>query len=353
METITRDKQVRGLHLREFNYSKSFYLDYTIEGKRRKVKLGELTNNFGWKEARYKAIETRNEPIDELKPQKLDISEVWYLWSGDIGLQKKSRKHDVEMFEGVILPYLKDRDIRTIKYLDLRTLHTNLTNNNGPYRANAVLRLLRTLFNYMESIGELTPNPFPKKFRMNKEHKRVRYLTQKELARLTVVLNREAPFKQKQTTLIWLLLFTGARIGELLKARWADLDGNVLTLTEHKTDHKGIDRKIFLSNQAMQLLDNLPKEGEKIIGFATSPQKWWKRILKEAEIFNFRFHDLRHSYASIAISNGSTLEEIGGLLGHSDTSTTKRYSHLMADKNQENAQKTSDNISKMIMGGTK
>jgi hypothetical protein len=58
METITRDKQVRGLHLREFQYSKSFYLDYTIDGKRRKVKLGELTDNFGWNEARYKAIET-------------------------------------------------------------------------------------------------------------------------------------------------------------------------------------------------------------------------------------------------------------------------------------------------------
>jgi integrase len=103
----------------------------------------------------------------------------------------------------------------------------------------------------------------------------------------------------------------------------------------------------------MQLLDNLPKDGEKIIGFASSPQKWWKRILKEAEIFNFRFHDLRHTFGSQMVSNGFTLEEVAGLLGHSDTSTTKRYSHLMADKNQENAQKTSDNISKMIMGGTK
>ena len=62
METITRDKQVRGLHLREFDYSKSFYLDYTIEGKRRKVKLGELTNNFGWKEARSCDRNTQSNP---------------------------------------------------------------------------------------------------------------------------------------------------------------------------------------------------------------------------------------------------------------------------------------------------
>ena len=353
METITRDKQVRGLHLREFDYSKSFYLDYTIEGKRRKVKLGELTNNFGWKEARYKAIETRNEPINEPKPQTLRISDVWQLWSGDIGLQKKSRKHDVEMFERVILPRLKDRDIKIMKYSDLRSLHTDLTNNNGPYRANAILRLLRTLFNYMESIGELTPNPFPKNFRMNKEHKRVRYLTTEELNRLTVILNREAPFKKQQTTLIWLLLFTGARIGELLKAKWSDLKGNVLILSEHKTDYKGEERKIFLSNQAMQLINNLPKNQMKIIGFKTSPRHWWKRILKEANINDFRFHDLRHTMASQMVSNGFTLEEAAGLLGHSDISTTKRYAHLMEDKNQENAQQVSDNITKIIMGGVK
>jgi len=351
METITRDKQVRGLHLREFQYSKSFYLDYTIDGKRRKVKLGELTDNFGWNEARYKAIETRSQPQDQPKPQKLNISDVWSLWRSDIGLQKKSHKHDLQMYNGVIYPYFKDKDIRTIKYSDLRSLHTDLTNNNGAYRANAILRLLRTLFNYMESVGELTPNPFPKKFRMNKENKRVRYLSKEELARLTNVLNEQAPFKPKHTTLIWLLLFTGARIGELLKANWSDLEDNVLTLTEHKTDHKGEDRKIFLSNQAMQLINNLPRNGEKIIGFTSSPQRWWMQILEQADIENFRFHDLRHTFASIAISNKATLEEVAGLLGHSSTETTKRYAHLMQDANQQNAQKNSDNISKMIMGG--
>ena len=56
METITRDKQVRGLHLREFKCSKAFYLDFTIEGKRKKVKIGEMSDCLGWNEARLKAI---------------------------------------------------------------------------------------------------------------------------------------------------------------------------------------------------------------------------------------------------------------------------------------------------------
>ena len=57
METITRDKQVRGLHLREFKCSKAFYLDFTIEGKRKKVKIGEMSDCLGWNEARLKAIQ--------------------------------------------------------------------------------------------------------------------------------------------------------------------------------------------------------------------------------------------------------------------------------------------------------
>ena len=74
------------------------------------------------------------------------------------------------------------------------------------------------------------------------------------------------------------------------------------------------------------------------------------RVRKQAGLEDLRFHDLRHSFASFMVSNGSTLEEIGSLLGHSEITTTKRYAHLMSDKNQENAQKTSDNITKIIMG---
>ena len=350
METITRDKQVRGLHLREFKCSKAFYLDFTIEGKRKKVKIGEMSDCLGWNEARLKAIQIRNEPPEEAKPKTLTISDVFSLWSADIGLQKKSRKFDLRMFEGVLKPHFQDQDLTHIKYSDLRELHTQLTTDNGPYRANRVLQLLRTLFNYLESIGQLNPNPFPKKFRLNKEHKRKRYLSKEELSRLTKVLNQEAPFKPKQTTLVWLLLFTGARIGELLNAKWSDLDGNVLRLKNHKTDYKGEERNIFLSHQAMQLINNLSREGEKIIGFNTAPQKWWMRVRKQAGLEDLRFHDLRHSFASFMVSNGSTLEEIGSLLGHSEITTTKRYAHLMSDKNQENAQKTSDNITKIIMG---
>ena len=61
----------------------------------------------------------------------------------------------------------------------------------------------------------------------------------------------------------------------------------------------------------------------------------WKRVCKEAELEDFRIHDLRHSYASILASAGLSLPVIGALLGHAQPSTTARYAHLFDDPLRE------------------
>ena len=57
-------------------------------------------------------------------------------------------------------------------------------------------------------------------------------------------------------------------------------------------------------------------------------RKPWYRIRKAANIEGVRIHDLRHSFASIAVSGGLTLPLIGKLLGHKKSATTERYAHL-------------------------
>ena len=54
---------------------------------------------------------------------------------------------------------------------------------------------------------------------------------------------------------------------------------------------------------------------------------WWK-VRDEAGLSDVRLHDLRHSYASVAILNGATVPTIARLLGHNDTATTLKYTHL-------------------------
>jgi integrase len=59
--------------------------------------------------------------------------------------------------------------------------------------------------------------------------------------------------------------------------------------------------------------------------------KQWKRALNEAQVDNFRFHDLRHTTASYLAQSGASLLEIADVLGHKQISVTKRYAHLCID----------------------
>jgi site-specific recombinase XerD len=68
-------------------------------------------------------------------------------------------------------------------------------------------------------------------------------------------------------------------------------------------------------------------EGERIVNI----QKSWRRVRAMAGLEDVRLHDLRHTFASVAVSNGMSLPLIGALLGHSQPSTTARYAHLAAD----------------------
>ena len=58
-------------------------------------------------------------------------------------------------------------------------------------------------------------------------------------------------------------------------------------------------------------------------------RRFWQRIQREAGIEDVRIHDLRHTFASLLVSGGASLEMIGKLLGHSQMQTTQRYAHLM------------------------
>jgi integrase len=135
---------------------------------------------------------------------------------------------------------------------------------------------------------------------------------------------------------IRLLILTGCRRSEILTLRWeyVDFDDECLRLPESKTGAK----VIYLSAPALEVLNNLnpqpegwvitgAKEGMHLVNL----RKPWLRIRKVAGIEDVRIHDLRHSYASIAVGLGEGLPMIGKLLGHSQAKTTHRYAHLAPD----------------------
>jgi integrase len=133
------------------------------------------------------------------------------------------------------------------------------------------------------------------------------------------------------------LLLTGCRIGEALTARWEHLDLTAATWTKpaHATKQAKV-HAVPLSAPACELLTALRRRtnsewvfrGDGASGHRIATFKAWTKVKKAASITGLRLHDLRHSFASELVSGGASLPLIGALLGHSNPTTTSRYSHL-------------------------
>lgn len=208
-----------------------------------------------------------------------------------------------------------------------------------PIEANRVLAFLSGMFNYAVRPLEWIDRAPVKGVKRYKETKRKRYMSGEETARIAEILDASAADSPASVAFLYLLILTGARKGEIAAARWDWIKGNVIHLPDSKTGEK----QVYLPEPAMDVLARLPRTSGTITGILT-PQKLWERVRKEAGCPDLRMHDLRHSFASAAMSAGLTLAQIGELLGHKSTQTTKRYAHLVEDAATAAATAAADKI---------
>jgi len=166
-----------------------------------------------------------------------------------------------------------------------------------------------------------------------------RFLLAEEISRLATALEAEAvrtgnPYP---SAAIKLLLLTGARRGEIVGLRWQNVDFNrkCLRLPDSKTGAK----VVFLNEPALEILRSLPRvsnnlhviPGNRLGAPFVGINKIWARVRTAAALRDVRLHDLRHSFASVAVGDGLSLPIIGALLGHKNAATTARYAHLASD----------------------
>ena len=134
--------------------------------------------------------------------------------------------------------------------------------------------------------------------------------------------------------IVLLAITTGARKGELTKLRWNDIDFDRRTAYVATTKN-GQPKVLPLTDSVIKELQLFDTKDSSLI-FASKVKedapycftKPWKKALKDGEIKDFRFHDLRHSCASYLAQSGASLLEIADVLGHKQISVTKRYAHL-------------------------
>jgi|TARA_R100000081_G_C4794339_1_gene159798 integrase len=275
------------------------------------------------------------------------LDEVFDLYVKDLKRRKAKTIDSIQaVYQKNISPVLGGKPIDTIIRGDIASLHFDIS-ERAPSLANKCLSIIKAVYNLAITLSLTEINPssnIPK----NRENKRKRYLTNDELIALTDELNKlkDIPLYQKSVAFIWLLILTGARKGEIAKAKWSDLVGNTLVIKDHKTDRYGEDRIIHLTPMAIDIINNLNKDDEYIIGIKT-PRRTWETVKKAVGIEDMRMHDIRHSYASWSLQKIS-LAEVGGLLGHRDQATTQRYAHIHQDKAIESANRVGNHIESII-----
>lgn len=233
-----------------------------------------------------------------------------------------------------ILPALGSFKTVDVERKDIAELHHKF--RDKPYQANRTLGVLSKMFNLAEVWGMRPDGSNPcRHVPKYQEKKRERFLNQQELQRLGQALadseqsGMESPYV---IAAFRLLIFTGCRLGEIQTLKWEYLSESMIELPDSKTGA----RRIPLPPAAQALLARLPRakgnpyviagaiEGQ----YASDLQKPWRRIRKQAGLNDVRIHDLRHTYASQAVSSGMPIQMVGRLLGHSQIQTTMRYAHL-------------------------
>ncbi|MEX4006749.1 tyrosine-type recombinase/integrase [Neoaquamicrobium sediminum] len=372
------DTQVPGFGLRVFpTGAMSWIFEYRPgEGGRRvakkRITIGKV-DDFTPEVARkiadgYRAmVRTGHDPQGEKARQRkaLTVSELATAFLSDhVDAKRKAstKAHYEDVLNRLVVPKLGQLKAKDVTRADIARLH--LASRKTPFQANRILAIVGSMYGFGAKHGLVPDDLNPARgVERYKEEGRERYLSGEELERLGAAI-REAettgiPWKinpakktkhvpkERQATVIGehaaaalrLLIFTGARVGEILTLKWehVDFERGLLRLPDSKTGQK----TIILNAPAMGVLTHLTRAGVYVIAGdsvgkpdekpRSDLKRPWSMVRRHAKLDRVRLHDLRHNFAAFGAGGGLGLPIIGKLLGHSQPQTTARYAHLDND----------------------
>jgi integrase len=372
---IIFDSLIPGFGLRVMpSGAKSYVFEYRPgEGGRRtakkRVTIGkatEFTADQARKEAdRLRAIvKTGGDPAATKARQRAaaTVTELANAFLSDhVEAKRKERTHEHyrDILDRIVKPALGSMKAKDVKRADIARLH--LAWKNTPFQANRVLAIVASMYSFGGLHGFVPEGMNPTRgVEKYDEEGRERLLSGAELVKLGEAIRlaetnglpwtideakktKHVPKAGRVTTIsphaaaaLRLLMFTGARLREILHLRWneVDLERGLLLLPDSKTGKK----TVVLSAPALQVLNNLPRIGAYVIAGDTAGtpeekprsdlKRPWAAVREYAGLDDVRLHDLRHLFASTGVGGGLDLFVVGKLLGHAQASTTQRYSHL-------------------------
>lgn len=367
-----RDTELKGFLLRVQPSGIKSYICQYARGKRLTIGSADIMTPFQArelaKEAMARYLTTGIDPMQQRKVEKAHTFESFVTEKYKPWIESNHSRPDDTMDKlEAWYPVIGDVKLSEITAWPVEKLRSAwLKSGVNPATVNHKIKYLKTALNRAVAWGCLQKNPLSS-VKPSKVDNRsvVRYLTDEEDTRLHEALDaREEKHRQERKNynqwrkergyelfpeysdngfvdhlkpLVLLALDTGMRRGELFNLKWTDVafDRNMLTI-QGKTAKSGKTRHIPMTDEVFDILKRWSGNGNKSEyvfpsadgGIMNNIKTSWTRLLKKAEINNFRFHDCRHTFASRLVMNGVDLNTVRELLGHGSIEMTLRYAHL-------------------------
>lgn len=255
-------------------------------------------------------------------------------WKGDEGRLKTIMRYFGAKRLGEISPFMIEKFKIERRKSKVQRFNVKTTTDKilSVASVNRELSLLSRIFSIAIMNKEVQTNPCRDVKHVPGEQPRTRYLLPDEEARLWKVLNGKVEYLG---AIIRIALHTGMRRGEVLRLKWTQIDFFREEIKAIKTKN-GHDRLIPMNGQVKAMLLRLRKGSISEYVFPsprkdgcriTDIKKGFNAAIKEAEISDFHFHDLRHTFGTRAADMGVAMNAIADVMGHADIHTTRRYAH--------------------------
>jgi integrase len=291
-------------------------------------------------EAKFKTLAVEEqvfgkEFVKKPKPLVLTLADAWDKFLPWAKSNKKSWKDDQSRWTHHVEPYLAKGRLDRITPGDIQGLLDRMP-EHAPATRKLVLALVKRLFNWSIKAGHYDGlNPALRVEAPKFDNSVTNPLTREDLGKL---LDGLESFQNPHFRLVVLFaLFSGKRRGEILKLKWADVD-LVNGFVTYRQTKGGSTQSLPMNESCRGLLEEaklLSLNCQICFPCSTgthyhSFDATWRRFRKRYKLEGYRFHDLRHTFASYLASSGQvdiyTLKE---LLGHKSLTMTQRYAHLI------------------------
>lgn len=325
---------------------KAYHYRYYVRGKQKQIKLcnvGDITVSKARELANHHRLSVLQgfDPLQEKKTYKAtptiaSFIEEFYL--PHIKTYKRSWDTDVSLIKNHILPKYGKLYLDEFTKQHMISFVSSQLKTHKPGSVNRVIILFRYIFNCAikwETPG-ITKNPTAGISLLEENNKKERFLSAIEVNALVSAL--KASDNKMLQYIIPMLILTGARKGEVLKAKWEDFnfEQRVWRIPLSKS---GKARHVPMSDSVLTLFESIPRYKGCPYVFANPKTLLpyisfycsWDTLRKSVGLGDVRVHDLRHSFASFLVNSGRSLYEVQRILGHTQIKTTQRYAHLSQD----------------------